>query len=620
MAARTTTGAGTVSNSDGSVLDGGTPLGLTDTLTISHSVTLSGECGTSPSTGGTAAVTIAANSITVTIPAAGFVCKGPVRSANNTASVAAANVLKLQSGASFTFKPASGQQYGFDFASNCLFIDCEGSANPGDAAGEAPATTGGNHCTVKTDLSLGGLAAYTGNLNFRYNGFRTVTYTDFIDMGTTTQWGVRMTIDGFSNATNVSLTSCTFTRSNYRFDQSNQAAWPSNFTFQYNSFNSSVLVAGVAALGNVCASFSLPASALSAGWLIDTNGFDDYIEVPKFGSLITSSNNIYKKVYISSGSWSAATSFSGNISTETIDQNIYGPIQNCYAYTSTTTNPHFVTPKAAAASVTGCVFDPPAGVDGAGDAIFYDSLTAVGTVSITGNLVLSKSNKAAGTLLSAGAMTSGALTVNHNTGVGLAGDNGLAHLGESTNSFAGQLAACKSNLLVASAAGNFVNAVADISASPGTNAVTAADYNAFRNPSSGTCKYNTSTSQAGVVGYSGVVISANTAYPNATVGAHDLTVTSDPFVDSTRSIETWAAYKGQAGTAAAAIAYAVANPAAATDATTGLRAWVRDGFKVTDATLKDAGHDGVTIGAVEFASSGGGGIYHGARMRRLLRP
>lgn len=51
-----------------------------------------------------------------------------------------------------------------------------------------------------------------------------------------------------------------------------------------------------------------------------------------------------------------------------------------------------------------------------------------------------------------------------------------------------------------------------------------------------------------------------------------------------------------------------------------LVAWVKAGYAPTNAALQYAGHDGVTIGAVEFASSGGGGIYHGARMRRLLRP
>lgn len=101
--------------------------------------------------------------------------------------------------------------------------------------------------------------------------------------------------------------------------------------------------------------------------------------------------------------------------------------------------------------------------------------------------------------------------------------------------------------------------------------------------------------------YSNVVITGKT-YPEAGFGGSDLYVNSN-FVDETRNLASWDASLGGPGTAANAITemlkynsssfnsnYTIANAIA----------YVQAGFAPKETQLKDAGHDGVTIGAIEL--------------------
>jgi hypothetical protein len=171
-------------------------------------------------------------------------------------------------------------------------------------------------------------------------------------------------------------------------------------------------------------------------------------------------------------------------------------------------------------------------------------------------------------------------------------------------------------LCVSDSADTYIYIIQDAGAgTPAVDAVTKSDYNAIQNPSSGTCTYNTSTSQAGVVGYAGIKVSNASAFPNSQVGQHDITLSANPLFDKTRNLATWAQVNhGTDGSYAAAFAVLLANPSLIGQASTGLIAWVRAGHQVTGAAgllLKDAGHDGVTIGAGEYvapASTGSIGI------------
>lgn len=92
------------------------------------------------------------------------------------------------------------------------------------------------------------------------------------------------------------------------------------------------------------------------------------------------------------------------------------------------------------------------------------------------------------------------------------------------------------------------------------------------------------------------------------------TVTGPQFVDITRNAATWAAHKGYVVASDLTnnhnrrVALDAARVALMADPTLGhsdLLPWVKAGFAPQNPLLQNAGHDGVTIGAVEF--SGGGG-------------
>jgi len=83
-----------------------------------------------------------------------------------------------------------------------------------------------------------------------------------------------------------------------------------------------------------------------------------------------------------------------------------------------------------------------------------------------------------------------------------------------------------------------------------------------------------------------------------TPGAHDVNVNPN-FVDPTRTLAKWALSRGQAETTAAALALLRNDTSLITDA----YAWIKAGWAPTNATLRNAGHDGITIGAVEWTSA-----------------
>jgi hypothetical protein len=101
-------------------------------------------------------------------------------------------------------------------------------------------------------------------------------------------------------------------------------------------------------------------------------------------------------------------------------------------------------------------------------------------------------------------------------------------------------------------------------------------------------------------------------YPTTQPGANDLVINgTDPedfFTDPSRNIATWAVSRGSVsgtylGQVADARSYLRADPSLIAD----LLDHVRSGFAPIDAQVRDAGHDGVTMGAVEMGTVPGGG-------------
>lgn len=183
----------------------------------------------------------------------------------------------------------------------------------------------------------------------------------------------------------------------------------------------------------------------------------------------------------------------------------------------------------------------------------------------------------------------GTINVLHNT-IFTIGNSGASHQGlwlSENGNFAGTVN-IKSNIHAVASGIVCENSVQDNSV-PGQ--AVSSDYNDF---------FGLSGSP-----YDGEIVANGTTY--------DTTV--DPmFVDSTRSLKTWGAQIGVEQTYAAVVGELLRrngyDPSTKTQALTpsgvapaDLVAWVRAGFAPTNVALQNAGHDSVTIGAVEYASA-----------------
>jgi hypothetical protein len=458
----------------------------------------------------------------------------------------------------------------------------------------------GSRATVTTDKGRGGNNSLMTNV--AGDGLHTATYTDFSHFGTTTAFGLRYI--GLTFA--LTITNSTFDGCNFAFVTFDNS-YDHDITFQNNTFINSPAVTNTGFSAATVVQFSFHSGITMPGsstWLIDTNGFDADVEIHIYYSKLAFTNNVLRFPFFSSSgsAWSSDAKYSGNIIYFNTDEGptFYGPTKDCFIFDCDTVNQHFMS-VVSGGNVTGWVYDCD-GPSADGDCIF---IGAASTVSVTGCLVIGDGTSASGKLVNAlGGVGAGAITCNHNTISGTP-EGGIIHTDEAASSHAGHVTSCQSNLLWAPGAHASNNIIyAGGSGTPAVDAVTLADYNAIGNPNIGDCYYNTSTLQTTVVGYEGIKISLNDDYPNAQVGANDLTITGNPFVDSTRNWIAWGvAIGGTAATHEAAFAYMAANPSVATDATNGVVQWVKNGFKVTGSQgllIKDNGHDSVTRGAMAY--------------------
>ncbi len=184
-----------------------------------------------------------------------------------------------------------------------------------------------------------------------------------------------------------------------------------------------------------------------------------------------------------------------------------------------------------------------------------------------------------------------AWTCEHNTCVGA--NNAFIAYSEASGDDPPLIGSLRSNLVV-DPSGNAARLVKDISLAQ-TDMVAPA--NAEYNGKFGQFAYADPTCGQTLQGYE----SHFTTAP----GAHD--IIGDPqFVDPTRNFARWAVHKGAASggdslavRTAASVALVFADPSLiASD----LIPWIRDGFAPTNPVYQNAGHDGVTTGAIEFTS------------------
>lgn len=460
--------------------------------------------------------------------------------------------------------------------------------------------TSGSPCTVQTNTSSGGLAcSFNANGSTMYAGVQTASYTNFVDVASTTG-GVAIYLGSGTPFQEVSFANCTFTRCNFvQSDVTSSGTWDGNFTFTGNTFSSSVDFTH-SGNANCCAGFSFAGEGTNGVWLIDQVGFDRNIGLVTYRTRLKIDRTVLRRAMSLGGSWTAgqfSRVFMFGLGTSG-GNTLRGPIDKLYLYQGLD-GTHYV--GGIGTSATDCVIEPRT-EESTGDGLI---IPTTGDFLATGNLVLHKGGHGV-KLVSALGKSNGVITAHHNTAIGST-EAGLVALGESATSYAGECGSCRSNLVVRlTAGGSGVFAVQDGDST--VNAVTLGSHNAYLNANTSTCHYNTSTAQAGVLGANTIRVSQNDDFPNSNFGENDITLTGDPFVDSTRNLGTWGALKGTDGSESAAIDWAIAHPAETWDDTTGLWAWVRAGYKVTGPQgllLRNAGHDGVTIGAMEFQAAAG---------------
>lgn len=508
--------------------------------------------------------------------------------------------------------------------------------------------TSGNHCKFGTDQSRQTTkkAGYFVANNYCEFGPWTCTYTDFSYLGDTTHWGVITSANPVTGkpSTACSLTNCTFDHASYQCYSNNAYTWDNNYTFQDNLFTNSVsYTTGQSA----CAQFGF-SSTFSGTYtrLVNRCGFDAGVTVASskditFTNNVSVNNSTYGAFFesgITATSWTNASQMSGNLFVAGGLSNFSGNLTNNYFLgIATQSNPYAIKLRddLTAWSVTNCIFEAIA-TPATGDWIFIPAnLSGPYTLTVKGCISLpaggTPSTSSSGKLISCLATAAQSIVqvvAEHNTVHNLGGDSnqGIVGCGENNTGgqWAGVCASARANIAwcPVTSARNYVFDDAIEGVTPGTeanNEVTVAGYNGFWNPATGTCYYNTGGSQVSqsVVGYRGARTSNVSAFPNTVLQTdHDVTVTANPFFDSTRNIATWYASPtganqtttgSYAGDAAAAITYLLANPSVVSQAGSGLLAWVRAGFRPTATSFKGASYSGDALSTDAAGNAWGGG-------------
>jgi len=583
-----------------------------DTVNVDSASETSGQLivGNDPGTGNTAAITIGSSSqTTATNLVVNAGCTLRLRgdltlTGQNVSSGGIFSTLTMSSGSSLILDPPSGSTYvvNLEYLSK---IVCNGATN----TGAWPDTAGGNHVTVKTDLTRGGNNAYTvcayttpnwwQNL-ITFGGWMTATFTDFSNLGNTSAYGLItcMQVYFYGHATDaVNVTNCTFNACSYVI-LAESGTWTGNFIFTDNLFSNTIQTSVFGQVGGSW--FNIFTAPTSETKEILRCGFDRQVTLDGTQNLTIAGNVFAGDIgQDNTTAWTSAAQFNNNFIARAPNTPVeginFGPFHDCYClFTSANPGSTWVNTVSTGVTISGIIFD----------ALSGDGSLAVnsfgGAISVLNSLILQTPGAATSTGIYA---TNGELTIEHCLQVGYGGYSsfpGFISLGSQAPASAGQVVSCRSNIIWSSTATSQVMAITESGSSTYTlDAVTVAGYNAFHNPTSGTNKYNAGGGSASVVGYSGLEVTNATAFAAEGGGAGNTQIksgfdfTADPvFADSTlRNFVSWAnVVGGQSATYAAAIAYLLAKPSLLPSMLT----WVRYGYSPTNAAFLNTTYAGDT--------------------------
>ena len=261
---------------------------------------------------------------------------------------------------------------------------------------------------------------------------------------------------------------------------------------------------------------------------------------------------------------------------------------------NTINNPHFwAMPSWADSEVSGNVFEYN-GASTTGDLLSQSAAGSPRKYVIRHNVMVPNASKRPlGKFISIGGGANASIVIEHNTYVSdyAAGgaETGCQH-GESGEDAPGMVDSFRSNLAFAFTPnrallfGRYAGTVQDAVAE--ANVAANATWNGY----------------SGSDGRGYHSVSAGKAFSTAPVGSTDVALSANPFADVTRNLASWGASLGGNGTYRGVLAeLAKMNDRSGYDPRYNIAAavaWVRDGFRITAAVLRNAGHDGTTIGAM----------------------
>lgn len=537
--------------------------GDTVVVNAAHAVTFDVDAviGSAPATGGTAAlaangaVTVAAGKV---LEVAGDVIVGNVP-------------LTFQAGSSLLSNPASGVIYlltvGTVAGQTATRLVCNG--------------TSGAHVTIRK--KAGALGTFQGTtVPVSRGGKMTATFTDFIGLGTASSRAWTWSPTG----SEVFITDdCTMNACGEWALSTGVSSTTSN-RFRRSRWLSSVGTINMTLTGSTVAT--------AGERILDRCSFDKIVVANVVGFLAT--ENRFSQ--LSGGStgpdWAAGSRDNIIISTGQVTLGNSALNSRWYVVLDSASNPHFI-----GASITRSqVFDqiimecPNAAGPTDGDGLIVPNPTSPRTYTFTRCYMLPNVNgRSPGKLVAALGNANDSIIVEHCTAVlGGSTEQGVG-VGETYNGYVGMLASMKSNLMyrTAGGAGYFLTRLGG--SQQDIAVASTVDYNAGWGMSPG-------TDGNGVNALSGV---GNFFSVSGMHQTHGITLAADPFVDKARNLAKWGLSKGGTGTYADARDNLFALTAGWNVAD--LIDYVIAGFQVTDIALKDAGHDGVTIGASDFSGS-----------------
>lgn len=571
MTAITTAAAGNWSASG--TWTGGIVPGNGDTVTLNHNVTVDVDTtiGTSPAeNSGTYAITWGAATKLLTL-AAGvtLTVRGDCLAKGNTTKN---NVVYMNAGSTWEFDASqaaspSSQNYRFVF----------GTASNQYTVFRAMGSSG-SRCTIRSNAS-GGNAFFTRNA-LAPCGWLHAEYTDFVRMGDSTNPLLDYYLGNTSNA-EMTLTNCTLDACGVVTSASapttNATIAITNTSFKNSAGTNPLVLPG----------FTNAGTKTITGCVFD--------KVVAFGQgAWTVEDNLFMEAYTSTAGtkWTSQARNAVRKSTQPT-VNIYGDsTDELWFKAGTIANAHHLTYGVTTSlTVTGSIFATE-NSNAVGDAMQPGAPTGARLYRNVNCLLLpdETSGVQPGKLQGAGGNANVSIENEHCTYISTAaGETGTGY-GETYAGYDG-IVKTKSCLAWSPNTGEasiFIRQAGSVQQSSAANFVN----NATWNGRSGT----------DALGYNS--ISAGTIFSGSPPGGSDVTLSGDPFVDRTRNVATWDAALGGPGTSANAFAeLAKRNDASGYNSDysiTALTTWIKAGFAVTDASLLNAGHDGVTIGAGAF--------------------